>query len=253
MVHPVPKCGLARCYIISGHRGLAVIDAGSVGTVDDVSAAIGQLGKTLNDIRFIAATHFHIDHIGGIGRLLRKCPPDTKVMFHRFVGDYLSGIRKMSLTKNWVSGFIPASIASIRYVRKFSHLRFEGLSGIPIPGLRESIRLPYHYDRIEYFGGGDQKRYRLDFDDWEVLETPGHTEDSVSFYSETSQELICGDLILNMEKGGHGKLNRFYSSREAILRSFDDLSRTVKPKTIYPGHGEIIQDADNALRHVEAF
>jgi len=253
MVHSVPNCGFARSYIIAGLRGLAVIDVGSVGTVGDVSAVIGRLGKTLNDIVLIAATHFHIDHIGGIGQMLGKCPPDVKVMFHRIVGDYLTGKRKMSLTKNWVTGFIPASTASIRYIRRFSHLYFESLSGIPVPGLREKINLPYQRDRIEYFGREGQKRYSLDFDDWEVIETPGHTDDSVSFYSETSRELICGDLILNMAKSGRGELNRFYSSRESILQSFDDLARMIMPRTIYPGHGEIIQDADNALRHIKMF
>jgi len=35
------------------------------------------------------------------------------------------------------------------------------------------------------------------FDGWEVLETPGHTEDSLSFYKPSTQEMICGDLVVN--------------------------------------------------------
>lgn len=46
MVHPIPEGALVRACIISGADGLMVIDPGSPGT------------------------HFHFDHIGGIGRLL---------------------------------------------------------------------------------------------------------------------------------------------------------------------------------------
>jgi glyoxylase-like metal-dependent hydrolase (beta-lactamase superfamily II) len=253
MVHPVENCGFARSYIISGDKGLMVIDAGSIGTVEDITAAIHRLGKTHRDVRFIAATHFHIDHIGGFGEMLSKCPPDTNVLFHRIVGDYLHGKRRISLLKNWIMGLIPATVSSMRNIRKASHLNFESLAGIPLPGLRNRVVLPYQQDRITYFGGDGLKRYPLGFDDWEVIETPGHTEDSVSFYHETSRELVCGDLILNMERGGHGKLNRFYSSREDILASFYDLSRTIKPKVIYPGHGDPIRDSDNALKCVKTF
>lgn len=253
MVHPVLNCGFARSYIISSEEGLVVVDVGSIGTVEDISDLISQLGKTFNDVRFLAATHFHIDHIGGIGCMLCKCPSDTKVLFHWTVADYLEGKRKVSLTKNWIVGFMPASIASVRYVRKFSHLNYESLSGIPLPGLRNRVVLPYRQNRIEYLGGKGLKRYPLGFGDWDVIETPGHTEDSVSFYNETSEELICGDLILNIEKGRHGELNRFYSNRESILESFHDLSNTIGPKIIYPGHGEIIMDTVNALRHVKIF
>lgn len=253
MVHPVPNSGFARSYIVAGRQGFFVVDAGSVGAVKDVSAAIARLGKTMADVRFIVATHFHIDHIGGFGTLLRKCPPDTKILFHWLVADYLMGKRKLSSTKNWLSGFIPASIGSFRYVRKFSHLKFETLSGIPLPALGNPNRLPYPPDRIEYFGGKGVKRYQLGFDNWEVIETPGHTEDSVSFYNEVSKELICGDLILNLKKNRSGELNRFYSNRENILSSFQDLSHMIQPRIIYPGHGEPIKDADNALSLIKAF
>jgi len=253
MVHPVPNCGFARTYIISGTDGLMIIDPGSVGTAEDILETINQAGMKFRNVRFVAATHFHIDHIGGIGTILQKCLPGAKVLFHYLVSDYIEGRKKISLIKNWIHGFMPASIASVRYIRRFAHLKFESFSGIPLPGLRNRIILPYGPDKILYFGTKGLRRYALGFDDWEVIETPGHTEDSVSFYNETSKELICGDLILNMKKGGNGKLNRFCSSRKDISQSFLELCRTVNPKTIYPGHGEVIRDHKNALMCVETF
>jgi glyoxylase-like metal-dependent hydrolase (beta-lactamase superfamily II) len=44
---------------------------------------------SMAEVRGIVATHFHFDHIGGIGRLLRSCPTETRVLFHRRVKEYL--------------------------------------------------------------------------------------------------------------------------------------------------------------------
>ena len=254
MVHPVLNCGFARSYIVSGEDGLMVVDVGSIGTAEDVAAYIHDTtGMMLRDVRYIAATHFHIDHIGGIGHLLRQCPPETRVLFHRFVEGYLTKARKMSLIRNWFVGLVPASLASTCYIRRLSHLKFESLSGIPLPGLRNMVNLPYEGNRITYFGDGKCTRYKLGFDDWEVIETPGHTEDSVSFYRESSKEMICGDLIMNMEKNGRGKLNRFHWNREVMVKTYHDLCGTIKPKVIYPGHGEMIKSEGDALLTVKTF
>ena len=44
MIHAVPTCGFARSYIISGEEGLMVVDAGSVGTAEYISAYFDQAG-----------------------------------------------------------------------------------------------------------------------------------------------------------------------------------------------------------------
>jgi len=254
MVHPIKNSGFTRTYIITGRHGLMVVDVGSIGSAEDVVEYItGTLGMKLKDILYIISTHFHIDHIGGIGHLLDKCPPTTKVLFNYMVKDYLNGKRKLSLINNWFVGLVPASLASTRYIRKFSHLQFGSLAGIPLPFLRNIVNLPYRQDRIGYFGYEGVARCKFGFDEWEALATPGHTEDSVCFYNGASGELICGDLILNVKEGGRGSLNRFYWSRKLITDSYNRLCNAIKPQTVYPGHGEIIKGDKNALLDVETF
>jgi len=231
-----------------------VVDVGSIGSAEDVEEYIRRTpGMDMKDVLYIASTHFHIDHIGGIGHLLNKCSPATKVLFNYPVRDYLNGNRKISLIKNWFVGLVPASLTSARYIRRVSHMMFETFAGIPLPGLRNIAGLPYEQDRIGYFGCEGVERCKIGFDEWEVIATPGHTEDSVSFYNGASGELICGDLILNMKEGGCGKLNRFYCSRKMMTDSYNYLCSTIRPGIIYPGHGEIIKGDKNALLDVKTF
>jgi glyoxylase-like metal-dependent hydrolase (beta-lactamase superfamily II) len=254
MVHSLKKSGFAQTYVIAGRSGLVVVDVGSIGSAEDVKKYIMDTpGMELKDVQYIIATHFHIDHIGGIGHLLDKCPPTTKVLFNYLVEDYLNGKRKPPLIKNWFVGLMPASLASTRYISKFSHLQFESFAGIPLPGFRNNVNLPYKQAKIGYFGCEGVERCSLGFDEWEVLATPGHTEDSVSFYNEATGELICGDLILNVKKEGRGSLNRFYWSGRLLMDSYNRLCNIIKPQTIYPGHGEIIKGDENVLLGVETF
>ncbi len=277
MVHLVPDCGFARSYIVSGNEGIMVVDVGSIGTADDVACYIeSQPGMSLDMVKYITATHFHIDHIGGIGPLLSRCPATTKVLFHKLVEGYLEGKRSISLINEWRVGLLPAMILSLRYVKKPSHFCFAGYAGIPLPCLRSLVSIPYNLNRISYFGKTDHhisegifsddglkhenliypqglKRYPLGFGRWEVIETPGHTEDSICLFNAESSEFICGDLIVNMDRNGTGKLNRFCWDKSAQVASYKSLSASIEAMTIYPGHGEAIKDNNNALPNVQAF
>ncbi len=267
MVHAIPNCGFSRSYVISGTGGLMVVDIGSIGAARDVERFIsGRPDMSLEDVRFLAATHFHIDHIGGMGSFLEKCPPSTRVLYSPLVREYNHRRRKLSLIRSWCAGFVPASLWCCRYVRRFSHLRFESLSGIPLPLLRNIVRLPCGEERIGYLPldippPGDPKEdskkplqtCQAGFDSWEVIETPGHTEDSLSFYCPETGELICGDLVVNPFKNGQGKLNRFCWSREITHSTYRKLLATVSPRVLYPGHGEVATHPRNALSAVETF
>jgi len=255
-VHPVPETGFARAYLIEGERGLMAVDVGSVGCAKDVAEYItGVMGRSLDDLLYVTATHFHIDHIGGIGHLLMLCPPRTRVLFHGMVKEYLGGRRKISLIRNWCVGLTPALLVSARSLRRVSHLVVESLTGIPLPGLRTITRLPFDTGRISFFGDVEQSVSPLDrfgFEGWNAILTPGHTEDSVCFNHEATGELLSGDLIINVSKDGRGKLNRFCWRRDLITESYEHLLRTISPSVIYPGHGEIIPGPD-PLSRVELF
>ncbi|MBU4306204.1 MAG: MBL fold metallo-hydrolase [Candidatus Omnitrophica bacterium] len=252
MVHSIPDCGLSRSYLIEEVAGLMVVDVGSVGAAQGVEDyCTHTLTRSLRAIRFIAATHFHIDHIGGIGALLSNCLPETTVLFHPLVKAYLKAKRPLSPMLNWLTGLLPVLIAGGLSVRKLSDLTFDGPAGVPLPFFRDLQGVSYA-DRIRYLEGNRLPRSRIGFGDWEVIAAPGHTEDSVVFFNEASGELISGDLILG-RRDGSGYVNRFCWDEEWIRRTCAALTETITPRIIYPGHGVIIRDDVDAFREVECF
>jgi glyoxylase-like metal-dependent hydrolase (beta-lactamase superfamily II) len=98
MVHPIPGSGIAQTYLITDEiDGLMVVDVGSVGAARAVEDfCTHSIKRSLQAIRIIAATHFHIDHIGGIAALLSKCSSKTTILFHPLVKAYLKANRPIS-------------------------------------------------------------------------------------------------------------------------------------------------------------
>jgi glyoxylase-like metal-dependent hydrolase (beta-lactamase superfamily II) len=254
MVHPIPGSGIAQTYLISDEKdGLMVVDVGSVGAAKAVEEfCVHNLKRSLMAIRFIAATHFHIDHIGGIAALLSKCSPKTVVLFHPLVKAYLKAHRPLSPMRHWFTGLVPTLIAGGFFgIRKWADLAFESPAGVPLPFFRDLQRVPYAV-RIQYLEGKSLPRSRIGFGGWEVIAAPGHTEESVVFFNEASGELITGDLILG-RKDGRGYLNSFCWDEEQTRRTFTRLAETLRVRVIYPGHGPVIWSAEDAFRKIDGF
>ena len=77
---------------------------------------------------------------------------------------------------------------------------------------------------------------------FEVLHTPGHSEDSICLYHEPDGVLFVGDTPVIIRSPGGTYEPRFIESLERIC------SRRVN--TIYFGHGDpLTKDADRHLRH----
>ncbi len=249
MVHVIPKSGLANTYIIEEDDGLIAVDVGSIGAAQEVATyCAGILQRSIEDIRFIFATHFHIDHIGGVGTLLKKCPPETRVLFDLHAKGYIEERENLAPMKNWLSGLVPTIRENYTRIGSLSHITFESVAGVPLSVFKDIGHLTY-VNRISYIDMQGALQSRIGFSDWEAVPTPGHTPDSISPYNEKTQELICGDLILGRHDGT-GYLNRFCWDEGLTRDCFAILNNALCVRTIYPGHGEVIRDDVNAFTKV---
>lgn len=70
---------------------------------------------------------------------------------------------------------------------------------------------------------------------FEVIYTPGHTSDSITFYFKEGKSMFDGDFIF---KDGLGRCDLPTGDEEALVKSIKKIKKYPKETTIYPGHGE---------------
>jgi glyoxylase-like metal-dependent hydrolase (beta-lactamase superfamily II) len=215
-------------YLITGEK-LVAVDVSVPSAAEKIVAFVEkELKRKRTDIALITATHFHIDHIGGIDALRRMT--SAHLAFHPLVKEYLTGRRiKFPALKKWVLGIIPAwrthafSLPSVRDIVKAP------IAGYPVLKSRIS-------SKVEVWLGDDAPL--PENPEWRVIFTPGHSDDSICLYNQNNEILLSGDTVLNVT--GRGELNPFNSDEEAIFRSFEIL-KGLKVKNLYPGHGRPLE------------
>lgn len=81
----------------------------------------------------------------------------------------------------------------------------------------------------------EEKRYNLEGFNFEVIYTPGHTDDSISFYFYEYLFMFDGDFLFKNTIGRcdleGGNISKMYDS----LKKISTYSKRIK---LYPGHGE---------------
>lgn len=100
-----------------------------------------------------------------------------------------------------------------------------------------------HVGALSYFDGNkvysfsnlEENEYVIDSFKFNVLFTPGHSSDSVSFYFEEDNVLFAGDFIFYENIGRCDLPSGDFNS---MLDSIDKIKKYPSDMVIYPGHGE---------------
>ncbi|MFT9848825.1 MBL fold metallo-hydrolase [Aneurinibacillus sp. REN35] len=152
-------------YVIDGGSELALVDTGAGLGIDQILQNIVEDGFSLERVKYVLLTHGHADHAGGTKKLLEKI--DAQVLCSSHTATYLEqgDEEAISLSMAKKAGFYPMD-----YV-------FESA---PV-------------DRVVKEGDViTVGRHKI-----EVIETPGHSRDHISFLMNTPEKryLFGGDLI----------------------------------------------------------
>lgn len=75
-------------------------------------------------------------------------------------------------------------------------------------------------------------------ENFEVIESPGHTPGGICLYNKKRKALLCGDLVF--AGGGVGRTDFKYSSEEDLVDSIMEIIKLPDDVVIYPGHGETL-------------
>lgn len=93
-----------------------------------------------------------------------------------------------------------------------------------------------HTGALSYF----EEKYHMkhnetNFLDCEIIKTPGHSKDSISFYFPEDRIMFTGDFIF---KGTIGRMDLIGGSPKDMQESLNKIKKYPDNITIYPGHGE---------------
>lgn len=234
---PGDKPGPVNAYLFIGKNDITLLDTGTSKAFGVLQAALAEHGLGCGDIGRIVLTHSHIDHYGSVQKILRR-----------------SG-RPVEIAGNFKQ---PASIATGIGVSKKTMADFLALMGVPL-AVRHLMRIL----SVVFSSMGEscevttriKEDDRLTMGDYEcrVVETPGHTRDSICLYHESTGMLFSGDHVLPhitpnafvMLDDGEPVPRRlsqkeFYSSIEKV--------RALFPAVVYPAHGRAITDLEAVVK-----
>lgn len=84
------------------------------------------------------------------------------------------------------------------------------------------------------------------FYDFEVLLTPGHTDESICLYHEDEKTLFSGDTVF--ANGGAGRTDLPTGDRNKLVESIGKLNK-LEVDSMYPGHMSTVKEG--AGKHIE--
>lgn len=158
--------GRTSCYVLQDEK-IVLFEPSASPSIPHILEGLSKLNIPLEKIAFIIVTHIHLDHAGGAGLLLEKCP-NAKLVVHP------KGAKHMADPSRLISG------AQAVYGDDFDRL-FHPI--VPIPEDRMLIK---HHEEIIEIG----KNSTLTFYD-----SPGHANHHFSIYDSVSNGIFTGDTI----------------------------------------------------------
>jgi glyoxylase-like metal-dependent hydrolase (beta-lactamase superfamily II) len=201
-----------NCYLVLEEDGLTLVDSTMSSPADDVAALVRQLGK---ELRRVALTHAHGDHIGGVAGVRTRFP-GVEVSIAERDAPILAGDKTLlpSEPQTEVKGYF--------------------------------VKVDWKPDRL--LKPGDR------VGSLEVFASPGHTPGHVAFLDLRDRALIAGDAFQTRGgiavSGVLRPLFPFpalatWNKQEALASAV--ALRALSPSLLAVGHGDALSDPAMAM------
>jgi glyoxylase-like metal-dependent hydrolase (beta-lactamase superfamily II) len=208
--------GMVNSYLIEDSGEVTIVDAGVPGYWGDLSAELGAMGRTIEDVRGVLLTHGHSDHIGFAERFRRERGAGIWVHEH-------DAALARGEVKNPSPGLGPTRLRPLLEFLLFSArrgaLRITSIAEVVTFGDGATLDLP-----------GSPR----------VIHVPGHTPGSAALHVPQLDALFVGDALatLAVTTGEIGpRIAPFTADVPAALASLDRLAG-VDARWVLPGHGQ---------------
>ncbi len=222
-----------NCYIVGDpDKGIALVDAGLPSVARDSLGCVRDEFGTDASPRAVFSTHAHPDHVGGIPHVLEHA--EASVLLPGRCKQYLDGEKPRGSTLANVIRFLPVLVDQ---KFEFSTMKEFAKAGRTIGyGGPKMLTLPFEPD-----GYLTESSRPPVMDDWEVIEAPGHTDDSVCLYHADTATLLSGDAVVTLD--GRAWFNPEWVDT-GLAEETEARLRALEVRHLLPGHGHPIEAAD---------
>ena len=154
---------LIASYVLKGEKTL-IVETGPTSSIPNLLAGLRELDVEPRSVAFVALSHVHVDHGGGVGTLLKSLP-NAQVIVHSKGAPHLADPSKL-----W-----PASQKTLGAVAD--------MFGRPEPVALERVVLAS--EGMMFDLGGNLKV--------KAVETPGHASHNIGYYEFLNGVIFPGD------------------------------------------------------------
>lgn len=201
--------------------GYVVIDTGYENGFKKFKKNISKLHIKLDDIRYVFLTHAHDDHAGFLNQFLSETTDARIIMSDKSPEVLYRG-------QNSFLGGCTSRMA----------LLFCQLMKLFGKGSHRFPPMEHCYEKRCFFvSNANRKEIEMKLGG-RIIDTPGHTADSISLLLDDGA-LFCGDAAMNGFPSIH-KITIWAEDKAAFAETWKTII-DVKPKMIYPGHGNPFQ------------
>ncbi|MBY5162174.1 MBL fold metallo-hydrolase [Salsipaludibacter albus] len=182
----------SRGYLVDGDQGVTLVDTGVPGRLDTIAAGLDEIGRTFDDLAAVVVTHGHIDHLGSAADV--QAASDARLFVPAGDAAVARGERPPTAPPV-MTRFGPLASLFVRLmptpppVEPGAVVREDDAPGLP--------------------------------DDWQVVDTPGHTPGHVSYLLDRAGGIMfVGDAAWVTRRGtiSRGPMNRATPEFDASLR-----------------------------------